>query len=46
MTTAIIIGLSAVALYLGKRLVGARTEISELLLKIGRLRRRLERSAR
>ena len=46
MTTAIIIGLSAVALYLGKRLSGARAEIAELLMQIGRLKRRLERGAR
>ena len=46
MTTAIIIGLSAVALYLGKRLLGARAEVSELLLQNGRLKRRLDRGAR
>jgi len=46
MTTAIILGLSAVALYLGKRLIGARAEIAELLLQNTRLRRRIERGAR
>ena len=46
MTTAIIIGLSAVALYLGKRLVGARAEIAELVRQNSQLRRRLDRSAR
>jgi hypothetical protein len=46
MTTAIIVGLSAVALYLGRRLVGARAEISELLMQNARLRRRLERGTR
>jgi len=46
MTTAIIIGLSAVALYLGTRLAGARAEIAELLLQNSRLKRRLDRGAR
>lgn len=46
MTTAIIIGLSAVALYLGKRLAGARAEIAELLLLNARLKRRLDQGAR
>jgi ketopantoate reductase len=46
LTTAIIIGLSAVALYLGKRLLGARSEITELLLQNARLKRRFERGAR
>jgi len=46
MTTAIILGLSAVALYLGRCLLGARAEISDLLLQNGRLRRRLERGVR
>ncbi len=46
MTTAIIVGLSVVALYLGKRLVGARAEITDLLTQNSRLKRRLERGAR
>jgi len=46
MTVAIIIGLSAVALYLGKRWFGARAEVAELLLQNAQLRRRLERGAR
>lgn len=46
MTMAIIIGLSVVALYLGKRLIGARAEITDLLVQISRLKRRLERGAR
>ena len=46
MTLAIIIGLSAVALFLGKRLIGARAEISDLLQQNGRLKRRLERGIR
>jgi len=45
-TTAVIVGLSAAALYLGMRLSGARSEIAELLLQNARLRRRLERSSR
>jgi ketopantoate reductase len=45
-TTALIIGLSAVALYFGIRLLGARAEITELLLQNARLKRRLERGAR
>jgi hypothetical protein len=46
MTTAIIFVLSAVAIYLGMRLAGARAEIAELLLKNARLKRRLDRGAR
>lgn len=46
MTTAIIIGLSAVALYLGRCLIGAKAEINELLLQNARLKRRLERGIR
>jgi hypothetical protein len=46
MTTAIIVGLSAVALFLGRRLVGARAEIAELLSQNARLKRRLERGSR
>ena len=46
MTTAIIIGLSAVALYLGTRLAGARAEIAELSMLNARLKRRLDRGAR
>jgi hypothetical protein len=45
-TTALIIGLSAVALYLGRRLLGARAEIAELVLQNARLKRRLERGVR
>ncbi len=46
MTAAIIIGLSAIALYLGKRLIGARAEVADLLQQNARLKRRLERGAR
>ncbi len=46
MTVAIILGLAAAVLYLGKRLYGARSEIAELLVQNARLRRRLERGAR
>lgn len=46
MTTAIILGLSAVAIYLGMRLAGARAKIAELLLQNARLKRRLDRGAR
>lgn len=46
MTTAIIIVLSAVAIYLGKRLAGARAEIADLVQQNARLRRRLDRGAR
>lgn len=46
MTTAIIIGLSAIALYLGTSLKGARVEIAELSLQNARLKRRLDRGAR
>jgi hypothetical protein len=45
-TTAIIIVLAAVAIYLGSRLVGARAEIAELLLQNARLKRRLDRGVR
>jgi hypothetical protein len=45
-TAALIVGLAVVALYLGKRLSGARAEISELAQQNARLRRRLERGAR
>jgi hypothetical protein len=44
--TAIIVGLSVVALYLGTRLAGARAEIAELSLRNARLKRRLDRGAR
>lgn len=44
--TVCIIGLSVVALYLGKRLLGARAEIAELQVQNARLRRRLGRSTR
>jgi len=39
--TAIIIGLSAVVLYLGKRWIGARAEVSDLLAQNTILKRRL-----
>ena len=44
-TTAIIVGLSAVAIYLGTRLAGARAEIAALSLQNARLKRRLDRGA-
>jgi len=46
MITAIILGLSAVLLYLVIRLLGARAEIAALALQNARLRRRLERGVR
>jgi ketopantoate reductase len=46
MTVAIIVGLSAVALYLGRRLYGARAEVAELLVQNARLKRRIEKGAR
>lgn len=46
MTTAIILGLAAAVLYLGRRLFGARAEIAELLVQNARLRRRIERGTR
>jgi hypothetical protein len=45
-TTAIIIGLSAVAIYLAARRAGARAEIAELLLQNARFKRRVDRGAR
>jgi hypothetical protein len=42
-TAAVIVGLSAVALFLGARLKGARAEIAELTLQNSRLKRRLHR---
>lgn len=45
MTLAIIVGLSAVALYLGTRLFGARAEVAELLVQNARLKRRIEKGA-
>jgi hypothetical protein len=45
MTAALIVGLSAVALYLWKRLASAKAEVSELQQQNARLRRRLERGA-
>ena len=41
MNMAIIIGLSAVVLYLGKRWIGARAEVSDLLAQNAILKRRL-----
>jgi len=46
MNMAIVIGLSAIVLYLGKRWLSARAEVSELLAQIALLKRRLARSAR
>ena len=46
MTVAIIVGLSAVALYLGKRWFGAKAEVAELLVQNARLKRRIEKGAR
>jgi hypothetical protein len=45
MTAALIVGLSAVALYLWKRLASAQAEVSDLLQQNARLRRRLGRGA-
>jgi hypothetical protein len=44
--TAIFIGLSAIAFYLGIRWLRARAEVSELLAQNALLKRRLARSAR
>ena len=46
MTVAIIVGLSAVAIYLGRRLFGARAEVAELLVQNARLKRRIEKGTR
>ena len=46
MTVAIIVGLSAVAIYLGKRWFGAKAEVAELLVQKAKLRRRIEKGAR
>lgn len=46
MTAALIVGLSAVAIYLGVRLVSARAANAELILQNARLKRRLERGDR
>ena len=43
---AIIVGLSAVVLYLGKRWMGAKAEVADLLVQNARLRRRLEKGVR
>ena len=45
MNTALVIGLSVVALYLVIRLFGARAEIADLKLQNARLKRRLVRNA-
>jgi hypothetical protein len=45
-TTAIIVGLSVVAIYLGSRLKVARAEIADLVTQNARLRRRIEKGAR
>jgi hypothetical protein len=46
MTLAIIVCLSAVALYLGTLLFGARAENAELQVQNARLKKRIERDAR
>ena len=46
MTVAIIVGLSAVAIYLGRRMFGARAEVAELLVQNARLKRRIEKGTR
>jgi hypothetical protein len=46
MTLAIIVCLSAVAVYLGTLLFGARAENAELLVQNARLKKRIERGAR
>ena len=46
MTVAIIVGLSAVAIYLGKRWFGAKAEVAELLVQNAKLKRRIEKGAR
>jgi len=46
MTVAIIVGLSAVAIYCGKRWFGAKAEVAELLVQNAKLRRRIEKGAR
>lgn len=45
-TTAIIVGLSAVALYFGKRWIGARAEVSQLQAQVALLKRRIAKGAR
>jgi hypothetical protein len=44
MSTAVIAGLSAGALYLGKRWLDARAEVAELRTQVALLKRRLTRS--
>jgi hypothetical protein len=44
MTTAVIAGLSAIALYVGKRWLDARTEVAELRTQVAMLKRRLTRT--
>lgn len=46
MNTVILIGLSAIVLYLGRRWLTARAEVSDLLAQNALLKRRLARSAR
>jgi hypothetical protein len=46
LNTAIFIGLSTIVFYLGKRWLGARAEVSDLLVENALLKRRLARSAR
>jgi len=45
-TTAIIVGLSAIALYLGKRWFGARAEVLELQAQLALLKRRIAKGVR
>jgi hypothetical protein len=44
LTTAIIIGLAVLAIYLGRLWLSARAEVSELSGQIARLKRRLARN--
>jgi hypothetical protein len=46
LSTAIIIVLAVLAIYLGRQWLSARAEVSELLGQIARLKRRLARSGR
>jgi hypothetical protein len=45
-TTALIAGLSATALYVGKRWLDARSEVAELRTQVAMLKRRLTRTGR
>jgi hypothetical protein len=46
MTVAIIVVLSAVAIYLGTRWFGAKAEVADLLVQNARLKRRIEKGPR